>query len=223
MEEKHESGTFSPGVQHQNNRHFQEGSDMKTIGTIVALAFTLAGSLAQIEASEKGCGVYRNAASDPNDPRSKPQGSPEKSADQKKACPKPEAGACFDSLCLGCGDFGCGRGWDRRGCWDCGCSGCWPSDYNCCRPWHSSACYDVCTQNNVYEVSSWCSVMPDLGPIPAPAKTVRIVNPLKTRTTLSFKVNGQAYLLEAGKTQELALTGDTVIEFDRVAESKSSR
>jgi len=45
----------------------------------------------------------------------------------------------------------------------------------------------------------------------------------KVNHNSDVKVNGQAYSLEAGKTQELKLTGEMVIEFDRALEDKSSR
>ena len=46
-------------------------------------------------------------------------------------------------------------------------------------------------------------------------KIVRIVNPVETQTTFGFTINGKTYALEAGKTQELELTGNMVIRFDR--------
>ena len=54
-------------------------------------------------------------------------------------------------------------------------------------------------------------------------KIVRIVNPAETQSTLSFAINGRAYSLEAGKTQELELTANMVIEFDHGTENKTGR
>jgi hypothetical protein len=225
--------------------HFQRSRIMKTIWTILASAFVLAGLFAPMEASEKGCGVYRNAASDPSDPRSKPRdpvkhdpgagpakATPSSIADrpakagkvsaagEKSVACKPAPEKCPPSnVDKHCGDVKCGQGLktdcdhDKVWCWNNGCWGCWPPDGNC--SWYYSSCYDSCSEFNIDDTSSWFA-MPDVDRVPAPAaKIVRIVNALGTQATLSFKVNGRAYSLEAGKTQELELSGDAVIEFDR--------
>ncbi|MGO9112991.1 MAG: hypothetical protein ACLP9L_27475 [Thermoguttaceae bacterium] len=114
----------------------------------------------------------------------------------------------------GFGGFGWGGwfGWD--GCWnDWYCGGCWPG--YCCQPWYYSPCYNVCCE--YYEPEyPFC--------ISAPAvETVDIVNPTETQATLGFTVNGQTYSLEAGKTQELELTQNMVIEFNRGSDNNTGR
>ncbi len=54
-------------------------------------------------------------------------------------------------------------------------------------------------------------------------ETVDIVNPTETQATLGFTVNGQTYSLEAGKTQELELTQNMVIEFNRGSDNNTGR
>ena len=54
-------------------------------------------------------------------------------------------------------------------------------------------------------------------------RTVSIVNPADTQTTLAFAVNGQTYSLEAGKTQDLELNENMVIEFDRGSGNDTGR
>ena len=49
------------------------------------------------------------------------------------------------------------------------------------------------------------------------------MNPAETRTTLGFAVNGQAYSLEAGKTQDVELADSAVIEFDRGSGNDTGR
>jgi hypothetical protein len=106
----------------------------------------------------------------------------------------------------GFGGF-CWGGWCGWGgyCNDWYC-GCWSPEY-CYEPWYYSPCYNICSEYYVPEYGSYAMA-------PAVA-TVQIVNPAETQTTLGFAVNGQTYSLDAGKTQELQLTGNTVIEFDR--------
>ena len=122
----------------------------------------------------------------------------------------------------GCGWGGwCGWG----GCWsDWYCGGWWPECY-CYQPWYYTPCYNVCCEYYAPEYPSYCSVepvgsaMPDAAAISTPAtpavKMVHVINPAETQTALSFAVNGQTYSLDAGKTQDLELNDNTVIEFDR--------
>ncbi|MGA2259440.1 MAG: hypothetical protein ABSG53_32600 [Thermoguttaceae bacterium] len=124
---------------------------------------------------------------------------------------------CPGTVCWGRGNFRCGNsgcGWgecSNRGC----CVGCWP-DCICCPPPYCTECDNVCGTCYSFDEPSCCSVTPDVAPIPDPTvKIVRIDNPAETQTTFAFTINGQAYSLEAGKTQELELTGNMVIKFDR--------
>ncbi len=111
-----------------------------------------------------------------------------------------------------CGDLDC----SRREYWENGCCfGCRP-DAICRQPScdaRPSILYGEC---RLFDDPPCCCVMPDFAPILLPAaKVVRIVNRAETQTTLGFTINGQAHSLEPGKTQELELTGNMTIEFDR--------
>jgi hypothetical protein len=53
--------------------------------------------------------------------------------------------------------------------------------------------------------------------------TVHLVNPAETQTTLGFAVNGQAYTLEAGQSQDVQISEGAVIEFDRGSDDKTGR
>jgi hypothetical protein len=55
------------------------------------------------------------------------------------------------------------------------------------------------------------------------AKTVHLVNPAETQTSLGFAVNGQAYTLEAGQSQDIQINDATVIEFDRGSDDQTGR
>jgi len=76
-------------------------------------------------------------------------------------------------------------------------------------------------------VSSGGSALVDSTPVANPApvtqETVRIVNPVDTTVTLSFRVAGQSYHLAAGKVQELSVAPNAVIEFDRGNDGASGR
>ena len=81
---------------------------------------------------------------------------------------------------------------------------------------YCTGCDNVCGECYSFDGPSCCSLVPDVAPIPVPAmKIVRIVNPVETQTTFCFTINGKTYALEAGKTQELELTGNMVIRFGR--------
>jgi hypothetical protein len=213
-------------------QELQKGSIMKTRKTtwmIFTLALALATSIVHLEArAEQGSGVWRNEASDPNDPRSKAIMVQRKSADVDKHRGelKWDQGLMTDcvlnKICRGCGDPGCGRGCDRGACWNSGCCGCCQPDYICfqsCAP-----CSSACGEDVVCDVSSFCSEMLDVDPITAPAvRRVRIVNPLTTQATFHITVNGQAYSLEAGKSEEVKVTGSVVIELDRASDNATNR
>ncbi len=64
---------------------------------------------------------------------------------------------------------------------------------------------------------------PVANPAPVTQETVRIVNPVDTTVTLSFRVAGQSYHLAAGKVQELSVAPNAVIEFDRGNNGASGR
>jgi hypothetical protein len=137
----------------------------------------------------------------------------------------------------------CGFGWG--GCWDQGCRwwpcsyGCYtPCYFTTCY----NVCSEYCVPESYSyspagpAVATGPSVVPspfDLtgpsgptdpsipagpsgpgGPVAA-TKTVRIVNPAETQTSLSFSVNGENHTLEAGKSEELGVADKAVIEFDR--------
>ena len=124
---------------------------------------------------------------------------------------------CPGTVCRGRGDFRCGNsgcGWGEYSN-SVGCVGCWP-DCICCPPPYCTGCDNVCGECYSFDGPSCCSLVPDVAPIPVPAmKIVRIVNPVETQTTFGFTINGKTYALEAGKTQELELTGNMVIRFGR--------
>jgi hypothetical protein len=111
------------------------------------------------------------------------------------------------TICWGRGDFRCGK----SGC----CVGCWP-DYICFPPPYGTECDNLGGECYSFDAPSCSSIVPDVAPILVPpVKIVRMVNPVETQTTFCFIINGKTYVLEAGRTQELELTGNTVIRFDR--------
>ncbi len=117
--------------------------------------------------------------------------------------------------------WGWGYGFGWGGWWGYG-----GYDYCGYCPWYYSPCYNVCS---CYYTPCDCTydaeaIGPEGGPQPTPAaKTVRIVNPAETQTTLGFAVNGQPYSLEAGQTRDLELTANEVIEFDRGSGNDTAR
>jgi len=119
--------------------------------------------------------------------------------------------------CGYCG-FGCG-GWCGWGCcwsdWYCG--GWWP-DCCCYRPWYYTPCYNVCCE---YYASDYPTCFAE-STVPA-VKIAHVINPAGTQTALGFAVNGQTYSLDAGKTQDVELNGNTVIEFDRGSGNDTGR
>jgi hypothetical protein len=120
---------------------------------------------------------------------------------------------CFPGkVCWRCGDLDCGR----REYWENGCCAGWRPDAICCQPWYGTRHTILCGEYHLFDDPSCDLAVPDIAPIPLSAvKVVRIVIRAETQTTLGFTINGQAYSLEPGKTQELALTGNMTIEFDR--------
>ena len=52
---------------------------------------------------------------------------------------------------------------------------------------------------------------------------MHLVNPAETQTTLGFAVNGQAYTLEAGQSQDVQINSGAVIEFDRGSDNQTGR
>jgi len=112
-------------------------------------------------------------------------------------------------------------GFGRGGSWCDGyCGNWWPGCFYG-QPWYYAPC---CNAYGEYDLPdcSCCSEGP-AAPLPSTVTIVRITNPLETQTTLGFAVNGRAYSLDAGKTQELQLTDGAVIEFDRGSENATGR
>lgn len=219
----------------------RKGSIMKTNWTILAMALALGGSLLAVEA-QAAAGYARNSHSEGSSGSDKEKAESIRAGvarnahsvgEKSPACKlNPDKGPAADlnkdcsglncdkglttkgspgSVCWGCGDFGCGRG----DCWGCGyCVG-WRPDCICFQPSFYPPCCDFGSEYVVFDEPA-SPVTLDIAPIPVPAvKIVRIVNAAKTQTTFGFTINGQAYSLEPGKTQELELTGNMVIRFDR--------
>ena len=65
---------------------------------------------------------------------------------------------------------------------------------------------------------------PDLTPTPTPATPIaHIVNPAQTQTKLGYTINGQPYSLEPGQSQDVELSTNEVIEFDRGSGNDTAR
>jgi hypothetical protein len=148
-----------------------------------------------------------------------------------------------------CGKYNCWPG----NCWWGGGSGWyggfgfggWGCDdwYGYCYEPYYSPCYNVCYEYNpaYYTPSFSADATPSFGPqestpdqtpapVPSPvptptpvAKIVHLVNPAETQTTLGFAVNGQAYSLEAGQSQDVQINDGAVVEFDRGGDNQVGR